>query len=515
MSDTNSSTTRIAKNTLILYGRMLLLMLISLYTSRIVLSALGVTDYGISNVVGGLISMFTMVSDTFSTTISRFITYHIGKGDLEKLRTIFATSVNIQIILSIIIVILMETIGLWFLEMKLVIPEERMIAARWVFQLSIFTFVLNLISVPYNSEIISHERMDVFAYFSLFEALAKLTIAFLIMYTSWDKLVYYSFLSVIVALIQRIVYGIYCTKKFPECKYKVIFDKPTLLEMSKFSGWNFLSSGALVLRVQGTNILINIFFGPIMNAAKGIANQLNTMLHGFVANFSMALSPQITKNYAANNREYMKKIAFQGAKFSYLIFLIISIPILCDTHFVLKFWLGQVPEHSVLFARLIVLYTLLDSLSKTTTTSIYATGHITKFQIYVSIIELLNLPASYIFLKYGAIPEIVTIVSIILSQICLLVKLNLAHEQLGFSIKEFIAKIYLRVILVSVIAIFIPIMVIFTLPESIYRFFVIGILSIITTSMAVYYIGCDNSERSFLLSKTKKIKSKFLKQQTI
>ena len=254
-----------------------------------------------------------------------------------------------------------------------------------------------------------------------------------------------------------------------------------------------------------------------MNAAKGIANQLNAMLHGFVANFSMALSPQITKNYAANNRDYMKKIAFQGAKFSYFIFLIISIPILCDTHFVLKFWLGQVPEHSVLFARLIVLYTLLDSLSKTTTTSIYATGHIAKFQIYVSIIELLNLPASYILLKYGAIPEIVTIVSIILSQICLLVKLNLAHEQLGFSIKEFIAKIYLRVILVSVIAIVIviPIMVIFTLPESVYRFFVIGILSIITTSMAVYYIGCDNSERSFLLSKTKKIKSKFLKQQTI
>lgn len=488
---------------------MLLIIFVSFYTSRIVLGALGVTNYGICNVVGGLISMFTMVSDTFSSTISRFITYNLGKGNITKLRNIFSTSVAIQIVLSLFIILLMETIGLWFLENKLVIPEERMLAARIVFQLSILTFVLNLISVPYNAEIISHEKMNVFAYFSLFGAFAKLFIAILIYYSSWDKLIFYSILSTIIALLERFFYGIYCTKHFPECRYSFIFDKATLMEMSKFSGWNFLSSGAVVLRVQGTNIMLNIFFGPIMNAAKGIANQLNSLLTGFVTNFMVAMSPQITKSYASDNKDYMKNLVFLGAKFSFFIFLFVSIPILCDTHFLILFWLGQVPEHSVLFVRLIVLYTLLDTLSKTVKTSVYATGKIAKYQLYVTSIELLNLPFSYMFLINGAIPETVTLVTIFLSQICLFIKLGIAQKQLSFSMREFILKIYLKVIIVSVIAMSLPIFVMLFLPECLLRFLIICIVALFGNSSIIYFVGCSKTEKAYLNEKIARIRKKF------
>lgn len=508
METSNTSSSRIVKNTIILYGRMLLMMIIGFFTSRIVLQSLGVTDYGILNVVAGLITMFTMVSDTFSITIGRFITYNLGKGDLQKLKTIFSTSVNIQIILSVFIIILMETIGLWFLETKLVIPEERMFAARCVYQFSILSFVVGLISVPYNSEIISHEKMNVFAYFSLFEAFAMLLIAVLILYSPYDKLIIYSILLFFVSVIKRLFYGYYCTKHFPESRYIFILDKQTMIEMSKFSGWNFLSSGAVVLRVQGTNIMLNLFFGPTMNAAKGIANQLNNLLNGFVSNFMTAMNPQITKNYAINNLDYMKKLAFQGAKFSYFIFLFCSVPILCDTHYVLHLWLKKVPEHAVLFVQLIVIYTLLDTLSRTLRTAIYATGKIMRFQLYVTVLEILNLPISYFFLIKGAIPEIVSVINIVMAQFCLLAMLVLASDLLGFSIKEFFKDIYLKTMIVSIFAFIPPIIAVFFFPESLFRFIVICILSIIFTGISIYFIGCNNAEKEFIKQKMTTLKNK-------
>lgn len=498
----------IVRNTIILYGRMLLMMLIGFYTSRIVLQSLGVIDYGISNVVGGLITMFTMVSDTFSSTIGRFIRFYLGKGDLEKLKKIFSTSVLIQILFSIVIIILMETIGLWFLETKLIIPEERMQAARWIYQFSVVGFVLNLICVPYISVITSHEKMDVFAYFSFFDVLGKLLIAFFIYYCPWDKLILLSLLSLLLSIFQRILYGIYCKKHFPECNVRLLFEKDILSEMLKFSGWNFMSSSAVVLRVQGTNIMLNMFFGPTINAAKGIANQLNATFHGFVANFMTSLSPQITKNYAANNLKYVTDLAFRGAKFSYFIFLLVSLPILVDTHFVLHVWLGQVPDHSVLFVRLIVVFTLLDTLSKTITTAIYAKGQIARFQVCVTTIEILNLPVSYIFLINDAIPEIVTMVTIVLGQICLFAKMIVARHQLGFSIRTFYTNIYFVVILVTAISFVPPLVIAHLFPESLFRFAVICFLSLTTTGITAYYLGCQESERFFIKEKFYSIKNR-------
>ena len=317
MDTIQSNNKRIAKNTLLLYLRMLFLMAVSLYTSRVVLSALGVEDFGIYNVVGGVVTMFSMLSGSLSAAISRFITFELGKGNLPKLKRIFSSSVTIQIILSAIIILLIETVGVWFLNAKMVIPEVRVEAANWVLQFSAITFVINLISIPYNAAIIAHERMSAFAYISILEALGKLVIAYLITVSPIDRLVFYAILMCAVALMVRLTYGRYCKKHFEECTYHFVFDFALLKRMSGFAGWNFIGASSAVLRDQGGNLVINLFCGPAVNAARGIAFQVNAAINGFVVNFMTALNPQITKQYAMGNRDYMMNLIFKGARFSF------------------------------------------------------------------------------------------------------------------------------------------------------------------------------------------------------
>lgn len=311
-NQTSDNNKRIAKNTMLLYFRMLFMMVISLYTSRIVLNALGVNDYGIYNVVGGVVAMFAILSGSLSASISRFITFEIGKGNVDRLKEVFCTAINVQIILIVCIIFLMETIGLWFLNYKMVIPEDRLFAANWVFQFSIATFAINLWSIPYNATIIAHEKMSAFAYISIFDAIAKLSAAFLIMYSPLDKLILYAFLIMITGLFQRVLYSVYCKRNFEECCYKLSFNRNITKEMFGFAGWNFIGASSAVLRDQGGNLLINLFFGPSVNAARGVAMSVNSAVLNFVSNFMTALNPQITKNYASGNYSYMFKLAFQG-----------------------------------------------------------------------------------------------------------------------------------------------------------------------------------------------------------
>ena len=313
MTNSSSNNKRIAKNTLLLYIRMLFLMVVSLYTSRVVLNALGVEDFGIYNVVGGVVAMFSMLSGSLSAAITRFITYELGTGNKENLKKIFSSSVTIQIGLAVLIALLAEAVGVWFLNVKMNIPDARMVAANWVFQFSILTFAINLISVPYNASIIAHERMSAFAYISILEAIGKLAIAFLITVSPMDRLIFYSLLMCAVALLVRLVYGYYCKKHFEECTYHFLWDKELLKRMFGFAGWNFIGASSAVLRDQGGNVVINLFCGPVVNAARGIASQVNTAVHGFVSNFMTALNPQITKSYASGNRDYMMTLIFQGA----------------------------------------------------------------------------------------------------------------------------------------------------------------------------------------------------------
>ena len=487
---------------------MLLTMAISLYTSRVVLHVLGIEDFGIYNVVGGVVAMFSVISGSLSAAISRFITYELGKGDKEKLVRIFSSSVTIQLGLGLVIIILAEVIGVWFLNEKMSIPENRMYAANWVFQLSILTFVINLISVPYNAAIIAHEKMSAFAYISILEVVAKLIIVYMLLLSPIDKLIFYAILMASVALIIRFVYGFYCKRNFEECTYHFILDKELLKKMFGFAGWNFIGASSAVLRDQGGNIVINLFCGPAVNAARGIAYQVNNAISGFVNNFMTALNPQITKSYAAGEKEYMMTLIYQGARLSFYILLILSLPVIVNAHYILTLWLKIVPEHTTLFVQLVLIFAMSESISNPLITAMLATGKIRNYQIIVGGLQMMNLPISYVLLRYGCIPETVLIVAICISQCCLAARLYMLRGMIGLSVREYLSKVYFNVLAVTVLSAVIPCILSYYLSETLLNFIIICVVSVICTFTVIYFVGCNRKERQFILSKVTAIKDK-------
>lgn len=501
MSQTSENNKRIAKNTLLLYFRMLFMMVVSLYTSRVILNALGVEDFGIYNVVGGVVAMFTVISGSLSAAISRFITYELGKGDQSRLNKIFSASVTIQLLLSLIIVVLIESVGVWFLNAKMTIPAERMTAANWVLQFSIVTFVINLISVPYNAAIIAHERMSAFAYISIWEAVCKLTIAFLIMVSPMDKLIFYAILMCMVSLIVRFTYGHYCKKHFDECTYHFHWDADILKKMFGFAGWNFIGASSAVLRDQGGNIVINLFYGPTVNASRGIAIQVNSAIMGFVSNFMTALNPQITKSYASGDRDYMMTLIFQGARLSFYMLLLLSLPVLVNTHYILVLWLKLVPEHAVLFAQLILIFAMSESISNPLVTAMLATGKIRNYQIVVGGLQMMNLPISYVCLRFGCIPETVLVVAIAISQCCLAARLYMLRGMIGLSSIQYMKKVYFNVIAVALLSVMIPAILSKYMDESFLSFAILSLLVMACTIAVEFYVGCNGKERAFVIEK--------------
>ena len=510
--DNISNNKRIAKNTLLLYFRMLFMMAVSLYTSRVVLNALGVEDFGIYNVVGGVVAMFSMLSGSLSSAITRFITYELGTGNRENLKKIFSSAVTIQIGLAVLIILLAEAVGVWFLNVKMNIPDARMVAANWVFQFSILTFAINLISVPYNASIIAHERMSAFAYISILEAIGKLAIAFLIVISSMDKLVFYAILMCTVALIVRFAYGAYCKKHFEECTYHFIFDKGLLKRMFGFAGWNFIGATSAVLRDQGGNVVINLFCGPAANAARGVAFQVNTAISGFVTNFMTALNPQITKSYASGDRDYMMTLIYQGARLSFYMLLLLSLPVLVNTHYILSLWLKIVPDHAVLFVQLVLVFAMSESISNPLITAMLATGRIRNYQLVVGGLQMMNLPISYLLLRMGMFPEVVIVVAIVISQCCLAARLFMLRGMIGLSVREYMEKVYLNVLAVTVIAVILPFLLSTKLEESFLNFVLLCFVALICTGMTIYYVGCSKPERQFVLNKLHTTKNKLNKR---
>lgn len=513
MQETSSRNKRIAKNTMLLYFRMLFTMLVSLYTSRIVLKALGVDDFGIYNVVGGLVSLFSLLSGSLSAAISRFITFELGRGNFEQLKKVFASSVLIQLLLSFLIIIVAESAGLWFLNNKMIVPEARMHTANLVFHLSVITFCVNLISVPYNAAVIAHERMSVFAYISVFECLGKLVVAFLISGTSADRLALYAILVCVMACFVRLFYGVYCKKNFEECRFHLGFDKKLFKQIFVFSSWNFIGATSSVLRDYGGNVVINLFCGPAANAARGVAVQVNTAVNSFVTNFMTAMNPQITKSYACRELEYMMSLIYIGSRFSFYLLLLISLPILINADFVLSIWLGSFPEHTVSFLRLILLFTMSESISAPLITAMLATGRIRNYQIIVGGVQLLNLPVSYLCLKNGSMPEIVFVVAILLSQTCLLARLIMLRGMIGLKSASFLKKVYFNCMLVFAVSAIFPCVLkqAVLVEETILSFVVISICSLLSCSMAVLFVGCDKSERRFFFSKISSFKQRIFK----
>ena len=492
---------RIAKNTLMLYIRMLFLMLVGLYTSRVVLSALGESDFGIYGVVGGVVAMFTIISGSLSAAITRFITFEMGKGTDGRLSAVFSSAVTIQIILALIVLIIAEPVGIWFIENKLNIPADRMDAAHWVYQFSLLTFVINIVSVPYNASIIAHEKMSAFAAIGIFEGMAKLGVAFLILHSPVDRLVYYAFLMCLVAVSVRFAYTLYCRRNFDECSYSFVWDGKLLRQMSAFAGWNFIGVASGALRDHGGNILINIFSGPVANAARAVSVQLGGAVQSFVTNFMTAVNPQITKSYAAQESDYTMRLVFRSSRYAYFLLFMIALPVLLQTPFLLDFWLGNPPERSVAFVRLALVLAMSECISTPLVTLMLATGRIRNYQIIVGGLQLMNLPVSYLVLKNGAAPESILVVAIVISQLCLFARLMLLRRMTGLSLGDFLRQVYLRVLFVTSAAFLPSWWLSLQLGDGAWAFVFTCMISVVISGLAIWTAGLTKDERTLLLAK--------------
>ena len=510
--DNTSNTKRIARNTLVLYVRMLFLMLITLYTSRVILDALGVEDYGIYNVVGGFVSMFALISAALTNACSRFLNFELGRGDIERQKVVFSTAVSIQWGLAIVVAVLSEVIGIWYVNNVMVIPAERLTAANWCFQFSVFNFCMNLITVPFNASIIAHEKMKTFAYIGLFQGLAQLGISFLVYFEPFDRLVFYALLLMILQFLIRYMYQVYCRKHFEECHYRFVFDKPLLKHMFSYSLWHLVGNGASVLKNHGVNLVLNYFFGPVVNAARGLANQVDSAVNQFVGNFMMAMNPQITQSYAKGEIKYMFNLINKGAKFSFYLVLLLSLPIIINTEFILGIWLKQVPEYTVIFTQLTLVVMLLSALSKPLITAQNATGNVRDYQLIVGGINLLNLPGSFICLYLGCNPQSVVIVAIVVEVIAFMARVYMLPKTIpSFSPLKFLKDIGLNCLLVAAIASIPAFIIDYYLPKHFWTFVFNVLFSICISSVVILYFGCTYNERTMILSKAKSIRNKFHK----
>lgn len=497
---------RIARNTLMLYVRMLFLMFIGLYTSRVVLSTLGVTDYGIYGVVGGVVALFSVISGSLSAAITRFITFEMGKGTEARLKNVFSSAATVQLILALLVVVIAEPLGIWFIENEINMPPDRHDAAHWVFQFSLLTFVINIISIPYNASIIAHERMSAFAVIGVLEGLAKLAVAFLIMYSPIDRLVYYAILMCVVAVGVRMAYSVYCRRHFPECRYTFMWEPDLLRQMFAFAGWNFIGAASGTLRDHGGNVLINIFCGPVANAARAVSVQLGGAVQSFVSNFMTAVNPQITKSYAAQEKEYALSLVFRSSRYSFYLLYMLALPVLFNAGYILDLWLEDVPARSENFVCLALLLSLSECLSYPLVTLMLATGNIRNYQLIVGGLQLMNLPVSYLVLKAGAPPESIIVVAIVISQICLFARLLLLKGMTGLSASGFIKAVYLRVAAVFIVSGSVIYLISYMLKSDFVSFVISCIVCIAVNTAGIWLIGIDNEERKLLIDKIKTLR---------
>ena len=505
MQNQSTNNKRIAKNTLLLYVRMLFGMLVSLYTSRVILQTLGVEDYGVYNVVGGVISMFTFLNSAMSSATSRYITFEIGKGNMEQLKKVFSTALQIHAIIALLIVILGETVGLWFLMNELVIPEGRMDAAMWVYQCSIVSCVVGIMSVPYNADIIAHEKMSAFAYISVLEIILKLAIVYLLVVLPFDKLKVYAVLVLMVGLLIRYIYTRYCHIHFEESHYIHRIDKPLLQEMSSFAGWSFWGNLAAILYSQGLNMMLNIFFGPVVNAARGIATQIQGVVQQFVSNFQMALNPQITKTYASGELDKMHSLMFRSARFSFMLLFFLSLPILLETNYILTLWLGIVPENTVIFARIIIAISLIYTIANPCVIANQATGKVKVYQAVVGGLLLLILPISYIVLKMGAPAYSVFIVHFCVESVAQFARMYMLRNMIDLSLLSYVKNIYLPIIGVVLLSVVLPMLVYNNMQEGIIRLLAVGMTCVVSVAITSLFIGMTRNERTFLIDKSLRI----------
>ena len=512
MPEIDANNRRIAKNTVLLYIRTIFVLVIYIYTSRIILEVLGVDDYGIYNAVGGLVAMFSLFSGSLSNSISRFITFELGHGDQQRLTDIFRTSVIIQVFISIFVVVILEVVGVWFLNAKMNIPPDRLVAANWVLQCSLIVFVVGLISVPYNACIIAHEHMGAFAYISVLDVILKLVVILLLRNAEVDRLIYYAVLLAVESVLIRIIYQVYCRIKFEESKFRWVYNNKLFKEMLSFAGWSFLTNTSYIFNNQGVNLLVNMYFGVALNAARGLASQVEGAVMSFVNNFTTAISPQITKSYATDEKERMFYLICKGAKFSFYLLLIFSLPIIFETDFVLNLWLTEVPEHTANFVRLSFAGSLMTCIGRTGFTACMATGDIKKYVIVLSSIGITTFFFTWLAFFLGAPVESCYIVFAIVYFIVEIARVFLMKEMLGFPPKMFIDDVVRYVVPVSLASIVLPFIAYKIIEPSVIRFIVVGGVSVISTCVSSFYLGMTKGEQSLIVDKVKQFSKRIIKR---
>ena len=510
----NSRNYKIAKNTFLLYARMLLVMAINIYTSRVILDALGVVDFGVYNVVGGVVALFTFLSSSMSNSTLRFITFSLGKGEVEELKKTFTTSVQIHFIISLVILLFAETLGLWFLNNKIVIPEERMTAAQWVYQLSILSCLLSIVVVPYISLIKAHERMGAFAIISIVDVILKLVVAFVIQLFGIDRLVFYAFLILLIHALDLLLYYIYCHRHYIESKLQRVFDGPLFKRMISFAGWSLVGNFAWMGYTQGLNILLNLFFGPVVNTARGVAVQVQNAIKGFVTNFQTAINPQITKSYANGEFVRLRKLIYTGSKLSYYLLLIVVIPLIYQAGPILSVWLKEVPDHTVAFMQLSLCVLLIEPLANPIGIANNATGDIKVYQLVEGGLLILIVPIAYLCLKLGANPESVFIVQIIVSLIVQFVRVILVRKKLDIQFNQYLEYVVFYVMVVSVLSVSISFLLLKIFTDSFIGVIAFIIISCCATTGISYLFGLNKEEKEYINSKASLIKNKFISNKS-
>lgn len=508
MAEAKSNNRTIAKNTLFLYFRMMFTMLVALFTSRVVLQKLGVEDYGIYQTVGGMVAMLSFINGALSTGSSRFLTYELGTGDFNKLKRVFSTTLSIHIGLAIFIILVAETFGLWFVYNKLVIPPERMNAAILAYHLSVLISFFSITQVPYSASIISHEKMNIYAYISILEVSLKLAIVYLLSVGPWDRLVMYAVLLCVVQIGLALFYRIYCVKQYAETRYKFLIDKEILKSVLGYTGWNLFSNTAIALATQGTTILINMFFNPSVVASRAIANQVNMAANQFVQNFRTAANPQVVKRYAAGDYKGSKSLLLSSTKYSYFMMLALCLPVCLVAKTLLRLWLGIVPEYSVIFLQLAIVTSLFEVFDSSFYTALYAKGRIKENAMISPTILFILFPVVYVLFKMGYGPVSLAWALLVCYFIVgIIVKPILLIKIVGYTLDDMF-KVFIPCLKVTIASLPLPCLL-YAYRESIFSndivsFITLSIVSVLCVFGASWIFGVDKETQEKLILYIKK-----------
>lgn len=503
-----SNNKRIAKNTFLLYARMLITLVVSLYTSRVVLEILGVVDFGIYSVVGGIVAMLTFISNSMASASQRFFAFEIGQGNNKKLNQLYNLTVLIYVIFVILLIIISQTFGLYFVKCYLNVPLDRKEVSVWVYQYAVASFVFTMLRIPLNAIIIAYEKMSFYAWISILEAIFKLAVVYFLLYVTYDKLVFYSFLNFVVVVLVTVCYQIYVLRNFYHCNYSFYWNPFDFKRITSFAGWNMFDSIANVAKNQGVNIILNVFFNPVVNAARAIAFQVNVQITSFVGNLQIATAPQMTKYYANNQHDKMVELFINSSKITFFLFFLIALPFYLLAPSILKLWLVNVPESTIIFTRLIIINTLIDCLGGTSNLAIHAIGDVKLYKIVSGMIMFLNLPISYLLVSKGFSASSTFIVSIVLSSVIVIARLLIIQKHISYIFSKYFMSVIIIGLIVFFVGSFFPVLIYQYLSTTLSHSLLLLISCFVSSLCSIFFIGLNKNERLDLLNM---LKGKFVK----